>query len=122
MGPQLELVHSDARGDIYSITLPNHQEVMLLSSKAGTLRGGHSHDCDEVVMLISGKMRYHKLIGQVDVTSILEPGDLSHNPAGEVHMGEFVEDSWVLEVKQARIGEWTQENYPPYRERVDASN
>ena len=124
MGPTIHLEHADNRGEIYSIELPDGQELMLLHSVAGSLRGGHSHSCNEVVLLLSGKMRYHKhLNGLPNDTQIkmMSGGDLSYNSAGQNHMGEFLEDSWVVELKLARKGEWTQANYAPYREQVEES-
>ena len=64
--PKLTKVHEDERGAIYSIALPDNRELMLLFSKAGVFRGGHSHDCDEAVMLLSGGMRYWKIYEEGD--------------------------------------------------------
>ena len=122
MIPRIELVHADNRGEIYSIELPDGQELMLLHSVAGSLRGGHSHSCAEVVLLLSGKMRYHKQINGLPHDTqikVMAGGDLSHNPAGQNHMGECLEDSWIVEYKFAKKGEWTQANYAPYREQVE---
>ena len=119
MTPSIKLVHTDNRGEIYSIELPDGQELMLLHSVAGSLRGGHSHSCDEVVLLLSGKMRYHKHINGLSQIKTMADGDLSYNPVGQNHMGEFLEDSWVVEYKFAKKGEWTQANYAPYREQVE---
>jgi hypothetical protein len=118
--PSIKLEHSDDRGEIYSIALPDNQEMMLLHSNAGVFRGGHWHSCDEVVMLLSGAMRYHKHINGKDQTTLMEDGDASYNGAGQIHMGEFLEDSWVIEYKLGTaVGAWTQENYPPYRAKVE---
>ena len=126
--PTIKLEHADARGEIYSITLPDNRELMLLHSNAGVLRGGHFHDVGEIVVLLSGKMTYHKMLtlksGPLPHEFITEmkPGGLSFNCAGQVHMGEFLEDSWVVEYKFAEKGKWTQTDYEPMRERVRASS
>ena len=122
MEPSIEKVHEDNRGVIYSINLPDNKELMLLHSKAGAFRGGHSHTVDEVVVLLSGKMRYYKRINDMDQVADMAEGDVSYNPAGLPHMGEFLEDSWVVEYKFARKGEWKQTDYEPMREKVRASN
>ena len=123
MEPSIKLEHTDARGEIYSIALPDNKELMLLFSKAGAFRGGHSHDCDEIVVLLSGRMRYHKSNKRDEWAFELQPGDASHNPAGQIHMGEFLEDSWVVEWKLAKDKDsWTQTDYEPMREKVRASN
>ena len=133
MTPSIKLEHADSRGEIYSIALPDNRELMLIHSKAGAFRGGHSHDCNEVVMLLTGKMRYHKVDEAGDPSyDIMTPECVvdrhgyrikafSLNPANEVHMGEFLEDSWVLEYKFAEKGQWTQQDYEPMREKVRES-
>ena len=120
--PVLKLEHADARGEIYSFAVPDNRELMLLHSVPGVFRGGHSHDCDEMVMVLSGKMRYYKRhLGGKEVISMLGDGDDSFNPAGLIHMGEFLEDTWLIELKLARKGEWKQVIDEPYRRKVEAS-
>jgi len=116
--PSIKLEHADSRGEIYSIELPDGQELMLIHSTPGSFRGGHSHSCDEVVMMLSGRMRYYK---EHDCFSMVE-GAVSHNEADLNHMGEFLEDSWLVEYKFAKKGQWTQTNFEPMREKVHASN
>ena len=121
--PVLKLEHSDARGEIYSIALPDNRELMLLHSKAGALRGGHSHDVDEVVVLLSGKMKYSKIPDLKEHVRHMRQGDVSTNMWGEPHMAEFEEDSWVLEYKFTAPGvAWSNTDYEPWRERVRASS
>lgn len=120
--PSLKLEHADARGEIYSLQLPGNRELMLLHSKKGTLRGGHSHSVGEQVMVLSGKMAYHKRDEEGgQYVRFLGSGDCSFNESGLIHMGEFLEDTWLIEWKLAPKGAWTQENYEPWRERVRAS-
>ena len=122
--PSITKVHEDERGAIYSISLPDNRELMLLFSKAGVFRGGHSHDCNEVVMLLSGRMKYYKrgINGDgspgVEQVMTLMAGDVSRNNAGVVHMGEFLDDSWVIEQKFAEKDAWSQMDYEPYRRLV----
>jgi len=120
--PSISLVSDDARGKIYAINLPGDRELMLLYSVKGTLRGGHSHNVPEIVMLLDGSMRYRKLrVGTSDHVEVLQGGDTSFNEAGEVHVGEFLEDSWVLEWKiGTKKGAWSNWNYGPWREQVEA--
>ena len=125
--PSITLEHKDNRGEIYSISLPGNRELMLLFSKAGVFRGGHSHDVNEVVVLLSGKMKYYKRAiqgdGEVGVEQVmtLMPGDVSRNMAGVIHMGEFLEDSWVIEQKFSEKDAWTQQDFEPYRQMVRES-
>jgi len=120
--PVLKLEHVDSRGEIYSITLPGDRELMLLHSKEGSLRGGHAHDVDEVVTILTGKMTYCKYDGVSEGHEVIRGGDTSFNPAGEFHMGEFLEDSWLIEWRIGTSkGKSKNINYGPWRERVDAN-
>src|SRR3990167_2276452 len=95
--PVIRLEHSDARGEIFSISLPGNRELMLLHSLKGSLRGGHAHDCDEVITLLTGRVFYRKHDG--DATAWSEhmiAGDSHFIPKGTFHLAEFLEDSWVL--------------------------
>lgn len=116
--PTIQLEHADSRGEIYSIALPDGHELMLLHSTPGAFRGGHSHSCDEIVVLLSGQMCYHKEFNRQDRPDMLRAGAYSFNPAKVNHMGEFLEDSWVIEYKFAKKGEWSQEIYEPFRSKV----
>ena len=122
--PSIELVSQDARGEIYAIKLPDDQELLLLHSKKGTLRGGHSHDVDEIVVVLSGGMKYHKL-GEpsgIPVNSWLFGAGYSFNPAGMIHMGEFKEDTWLIEYKlNTKQGKWRNDEYAPWRQQVQAN-
>ena len=120
--PSIVLVSEDARGAIYSISLPGNKELMLLHSKAGTFRGGHSHTVAETVMVLTGRLRYHKMApkGEEKVV-VLSDGQSSFNEAGQVHMGEFLEDSWIVEWKRRTTKDgWRSDDYEPWRARVRA--
>lgn len=122
MSLSLQQVHEDPRGSIYSIVLPTNQELMLFFCKAGQLRGGHSHDVPELVVLLSGRVRYHTLLnGREQVVDYAAGGSI-YNSANVPHMAEFLEESWVAEWKiGVHIGEWTTTEYEPMRSRVRRS-
>ena len=119
--PCLEHVHSDARGDIYRLLIPPNLEVMLFRCAAGHLRGGHSHTAPEIVSLLSGRMNYHRVVDGVPEVQEIKPGDVRVNRVGDPHMGEFLEDSWVIEWKfgpHGGIGDWHTTDHPPMRAQV----
>ena len=81
-------------------------------------------------MVLSGKLKYHKIIkgaGTLEdphrtVTTLLQAGDTSSNLSGEAHMGEFLEDTWLIEYKLGtKNGDWTTTDYEPYRKLVRES-
>lgn len=114
--PKLTKIHEDSRGEMYQILLPNGQEIMLLHSVEGSLRGGHSHTADEVVVLVSGHLEYHK--GQHGSPLDIAAGQPVINFEGVPHYGKFLSDSWLLEFKygdNSRVGEWENVDDEPMR-------
>src|SRR3990167_6209394 len=118
--PVIRLEHSDARGEIYSITLPGNRELMLLHSTKGSLRGGHAHDCDEVITLLTGSVKYLKRWEDgYEWGENMVAGDSCFVPQGTYHLAEFTEDSLLLEWKLAKDkSSWKNLDYQPWRERV----
>lgn len=121
--PQIKLEHADSRGEIYSISLPGDRELMLLHSNKGSLRGGHAHDVSEVVLLLTGHMRYLKRCdGGEEQAFDVRSGVCIFHEAIEYHLAEFLEDSWLLEWKiGTRKGAWRNIDYEPYRAKVRAN-
>ena len=117
----LKLEHQDTRGVILQIGMPGDHELLLFFCRAGYLRGGHSHDVPEMVVLLSGRMKYHKHTEQGYTVLELRGGDVSYNQPGEAHMGEFLEDTWLVEWKlgpNSAIGKWTTTDFEPFRKQV----
>lgn len=120
--PTITKVSEDERGEIYAVNLPGNRELMLLHSLKGTLRGGHSHTCDEAVLLLSGSLRYTKRTPDGHEWNLdVKPGDATFNPAGVVHLGEFLEDSYLIEWKIGVTKKgWKNTDHAPYRDKVTA--
>lgn len=121
--PTIEQVSADARGEIYSIALPGNKELMLLHSVAGSLRGGHAHDCGEVITLLTGAVHYDKREQDGSAwTEEMGPGDARFVPQGVYHLAEFTEDSWLLEWKLTKDKTtWRNLDHKPWREKVAAN-
>lgn len=120
MEPKLNLIHQDYRGEIYQILLPDDREIMLLFTKKGCLRGGHFHNKLEVDLFVSGRMQYRKIENGFYHEIVFEKsaGDMLINHPGEPHLAVALEDSWLIEWKDAHIGEWITTNYEPLRKLV----
>ncbi len=117
--PVLKFEQADARGEVYSITLPDGRELMLIHSLPGAVRGGHSHVVPEVVLMLTGSMEHRKNYRTSETEETMLAGATYFNHPGEVHMGEFFEDCWLVEW---RLGtDRTNVNYAPWRELVNAS-
>ena len=124
--PTIEKVSGDARGEIYVINLPGDKELILLHSKAGTLRGGHAHDVDEIVVMLEGELLYNKKVlheGPEDRFPCW-PGKVTFHRKGEFHLAEFLKDTWLLEYKlHTDKHSWRNYDDPEYRAKVlDAVN
>jgi hypothetical protein len=129
--PKFEKISEDERGANWRILLPDGRELVLIYSKADTWRGGHSHDTNEVALLLDGQMEYIKrayekekkgqvsMLSDKDSTLTIYPGDSYRNRAGEPHIGHFTEESWLIDWKLGpkAVG-FTTTNYPRYREKV----
>ena len=121
--PTMRLEYSDPRGELYVIEMPDDQELLLFHSKKGSLRGGHAHDVNEIVVMLKGAMMYHKQHGVGEELRRVNAGDASFNPAGMPHMGEFLEDSWLIEFKLdgTKKGQAKNIDHEPYRALVKAN-
>ncbi len=123
MDLKLEPIFEDSRGASYRVLLPDNTEMILIFTKKGAMRGGHSHDRPETSMVLSGRMKYWKksLDGKEEEFEH-GPGETLHNEAGEVHMALAMEDGWMMDWKiGTKVGECVTTNYAPYRARVHAS-
>jgi quercetin dioxygenase-like cupin family protein len=101
--------------------LPDGTEGVLIHTRKGAIRGGHFHDKPESSLLLSGKMKYWKMVdGKREVEFVHGPGQLLHNKPGEAHLALALEEGWLFDWKiGAKAGETTTTNYPRYRKIVE---
>jgi quercetin dioxygenase-like cupin family protein len=76
--------------------------VARIEVKSGAQTQPHSHDSEEMVLLLSGSWRFY-LEGR-EVT--LGPNQLLTIPAGVEHSSEALEDSVALDVSSSRRSDW----------------
>lgn len=118
---KLEPVAKDYRGESWRILFPDNREALLIFTKAGFLRGGHSHSKPEISLLLTGRVRNWKIMNNKEVVSEKSAGETMTNEAGDPHLTLALEDYWLLDWKlNTKIGESKSTNYPPYRAKVDA--
>lgn len=116
---KLEKVSEDYRGLTYRVILPDNRELMLINTRRGFFRGGHSHSKPEISLLLMGRVRNWKIVNDTEVITEKSAGEFMTNQAGEPHLTLALEDYWLLDWKiDAHIGEWATTNYEPYRVRV----
>ena len=117
--PKLSLVHEDSRGEMYAIKLPDGRELMLIHSVPGALRGGHSHASSEAVMVLEGEMLHRKRVGDTETMTAVGDCGVYWNLPGEIHLGEFDRDCWLVEWRKGT--DRTNTDYEPWREKVRAN-
>ncbi len=120
--PRIEKIAEDFRGSSWSLLLPDGTEAIIIYSRKGVFRGGHSHDRPEVSLLLSGKAHYWKRFSDGHEEEFDErPGQLLYNLPGEVHLARFDKQGWLFDWKLgAKAGETVTTNDPYYRKRVEA--
>ena len=119
--PILKPIAEDARGGSWSLYFPDlNAEIVIIYSKAGVYRGGHSHSKPEVSLLLSGKCHYWKIPTDGKEIEFDEtPGSVLKNAAGEIHLSRFDAPSWLADFKiDTEVGECATTNYEPYRSKV----
>lgn len=116
----MNMIAKDARGESWSLLLPNGQELVIIYTKKGFYRGGHSHDKPETSFLLSGSIRYLKRYpdGREEVFDHAA-GEPLHNEPGEIHLALALDDYWLLDTRTAKAGEIKTTNYEPYRKKVE---
>ena len=119
--PVFSKIAEDERGASWSILLPDGQELVLIRTNAGYWRGGHSHNVDEVSVLLSGKALYLKRsLAQEELTFIEGPGDVLPNLAGEEHAAFALEDYWLIDIRPgSKASDIHNTDYPLWREFVN---
>lgn len=92
-------LHEDDRGSILTIINENVQNVAVINSTKGSLRGNHYHKKDwHYMMALKGTMEYfyfcnkHKKIKYLNVPK----GKILFTPNLEVHATFFPEDSEIV--------------------------
>ena len=80
--------------------------VARIEVKSGAQTQPHSHDSEEVILLLSGSWRFY-LEGQ-EVT--LGPNQMLTIPAGVEHSSEALEDSVALDVSVSRRRDWVHDD------------
>jgi len=135
---RLEPVAKDERGESWRILFPDNREALLIFTKAGYYRGGHSHSRPETSLILQGKVRSWKISWKIPKNAFIpgyqfnvtpdgieiirefSAGEIMHNEAGEPHVTLALTDYWLFDFKiDTKIGEWTNTDYPPYRKLVD---
>lgn len=118
--PEIKPIAKDFRGSSWSVLLPDGTEGVLIYTKKGAYRGGHYHTRPECSLLLSGQMKYRKMLDGEDVSFVQSPGDLLRNEPGEPHLALALESGWLFDWKLgAKKGEWKTVNYAPYRKEVE---
>lgn len=95
--------YADERGEILNLVEGEISSVLLITSKAGSLRANHYHKHDShYVYVLSGKMEYFEK--ELDKPSaklekiILSPGRMVFTPPMKAHAMKFLTDTVFLAI------------------------
>lgn len=126
---RLEPVAKDYRGESWRILFPDNREALLIFTKVGFYRGGHSHSRPETSLILQGKVRSWKIVTEETVNSFrdnreiireISAGEIMHNEAYEPHVTLALTDYWLFDWKvDTKIGESETITYKPYRDLVE---
>lgn len=105
----------DDRGTIQNILLQSVNSVVIIDSKAGTVRANHYHKTDwHYCYVVRGRIRYYERpIGSKDMPDPLDlgPGSLFFTPPMVEHAMVFTEDTEFLTLsKNTRTHEGHEED------------
>lgn len=103
----LPFLSQDARGTIQQLfghDAGDIKSILLISSKAGTVRSNHYHKKDShYCYLLSGKAMWYELplvkyksSSIISPSILLSPGDMVYTPPMIIHAVRFLEDSQLL--------------------------
>jgi quercetin dioxygenase-like cupin family protein len=86
--------------------------VMLVrwEFKAGGIAARHSHPHEQVVMMVSGKLR----LGVGDDETIMKPNDVVVIPSGTPHEAEALEDTVVIDIFSPPREDFQTRDLPSY--------
>ncbi|NOT77556.1 MAG: cupin domain-containing protein [Bacteriovoracaceae bacterium] len=92
--------HSDERGSIKGLfNFGTWEEGNLITSNAGTIRGGHYHKgTNELFIILDGRIEIttKELGGDKEVVSVVTTGDVFFIEPNIVHTFKCIEDSrWI---------------------------
>lgn len=121
MHPKIELKHTDERGSISRLKLPEGPEVNLLFTRKGAARSGDMHNCKQFDLVLSGSWEIW-LKEETDKKIVRKKGEMLEIPAEIPHLFVCKEDSWMIEWWENPIEDVLAEGityYPRYRRIIE---
>ncbi|MBS3052362.1 MAG: WxcM-like domain-containing protein [Candidatus Aenigmarchaeota archaeon] len=119
---KIELVHEDARGQIFTIE-ENGKEISSIEGyKKGAPRGGHFHPYPEEKKILSGSIKCYVLNPKTkkEKIVILKNGDRIVIPPNFPHLFLGVsKNSVFLSIINSDSKKYKATDYEPYRKKVD---
>ena len=106
-------IHEDARGSILTMINENVQNVAVINSKKGALRGNHYHKKDwHYMMALKGHMEYFYFCNVEKIVKYIKvlKGQIIFTPNLEVHATYFPEDAEIIVLSGLPRDQETYEN------------
>ena len=110
----IKLINSDARGTIYELQAQEKLHINFATIRKGYARGGHSHQHQEGLFVITGKIECHK--GTIDKERVVtvDAGSTIFTMPMEPHYILALEDSVFVELRPDAASYFF-EDYEPFR-------
>lgn len=117
MDLRLEKQMEDVRGKIFFFSQEN-KRFSLVEMKKGFARGGHYHNFDQIHIILTGKIEYHKkdLLRDEEDVEVINSPDSVLIPAKTPHLFIALEDSSFIEIYE---NSYESTEYPEFRRIVE---
>lgn len=92
-----DFIFEDDRGSLVQLVRSGFNQVNVITSKSGVIRGGHHHNMnEEAFYIISGSLKLDLKKDDISETHIFKSGDMFKIPKLVTHSFEFLEDTLLV--------------------------
>ena len=92
-----DFIFNDERGSLTQLIHEGFKQINVITSKAGTIRGGHYHQLnEEAFYIINGKVRLFVELDKHKSEYIFHSGDMFLIHKNVIHDFEFLEDTLLV--------------------------
>jgi len=116
--PEIKKVHEDSRGIIYTFFVDGKEELLIFT-KQGYMRGGHSHKDVQHTMVLSGHIEWREWRNDHEEVFNLNEGDKQVTPSFVPHLMTALSSCWILETKVDNDNAIAESLIKHYREQVE---
>lgn len=95
---------SDTRGSLFQLVHTGYEQINILTTKAGVMRGGHYHkETAEAFFVIEGLLEATLLEDHMQQTQMFQTGDFFRIPPYVSHTMKFIEDTVMVAIYEKAV-------------------